>query len=111
MALVRNLTIDQGSTFNGIVKIYIANKEAYDLTDHTAVSQIRKTPASTSVTAQFTCAINNATEGEVLISLTDEQTAVIKAGRYVYDLIVENSLGEKYRAIEGTVTVTPSITR
>lgn len=111
MAIIRNLDIDQGSTFE--VAIELANNlgAAFDLTAHTVTAQMRKSYASASITASFTTIIPEPTTGVVYISLTDEQTTPIKKGRYVYDLVVEGADGKKYRAIEGIVTVNPGVTK
>jgi hypothetical protein len=47
----------------------------------------------------------------VVISLTDEQTATLKPGRWLYDVVIESDSGSRFRAIEGVITVNPSITR
>jgi hypothetical protein len=44
--------------------------------------------------------------------MTPANTANLKAGRYVYDLLItNNSDGIKTRVVEGIVVVTPSATR
>jgi hypothetical protein len=44
--------------------------------------------------------------------MTSANTANLKAGRYVYDLLItNNSGGIKTRVVEGIVVVTPSATR
>lgn len=110
MAIVQNLIIDQGSTFGAKVTIYTELKAYFNLTGYVATAQIRKAPTSSTVTATFACAIIAPTSGEIILSLTDEQTAAMKPGRYMYDVVIENS-GDKYRAVEGIVTVMPSVTR
>ena len=110
MAIVQNLVIDQGSTFGAKVTIFTEQKLYFNLTGYTASAQIRKAPTSSTVAATFACAITSPTNGEIILSLTDEQTATLKPGRYMYDVVIENS-GDKYRAVEGIVTVMASITR
>jgi|TARA_R110000851_G_scaffold230898_1_gene383672 hypothetical protein len=110
MAIIKNLTLDQGSTFSVRISITGANNEAYDLTNYTATAQMKKNAASVS-SINFTTSFGVLTAGEVFMSLTDEESTVIKAGRYLYDLVVEDTItGEKYRAVEGIVTVTAGIT-
>jgi len=111
MAIVKNLTIDQNSTFATEVTLYTKQKLYFDLTNFTVTAQIRKAPTSLNTTATFTISKPQAVEGKIILQLTDEQTAAIRPGRYIYDVVVENNLGQKYRALEGTVTVTPSVTR
>jgi hypothetical protein len=111
MAIVQNFVIDQGSTFVARVNVYTSEKLNFDLTDYTAQSQIRKTPTST-VIAEFECTIPSPkTNGQIILNLTDEQTLTIASGRYMYDVVITSVAGEKYRAVEGIITVKPLITR
>lgn len=111
MAIVQNLTIDQGSTFGAEVTIFTEQKLYFNLTNYTASAQIRKSPNALNPAGTFTCTIPSPATGKILLSLTDEQTGAIKPGRYMYDVIIEDNTGQKFRAIEGIVTVMPSITR
>lgn len=111
MAIVKNLTIDQNSTFATEVTLYTKQKLYFDLTNYTVSAQIRKAPTSLNATASFTVSKPQAVEGKIILQLTDEQTAAIKPGRYIYDVVVENPQGQKWRALEGQVTITPSVTR
>lgn len=109
MAIVQHLTIDQNSTFDAEVTILTEDKFYFDLTNYTAYASMRKSPTST-YSVDFTCDIPTPTYGNVVLSLSDEETKVIPPGRYMYDVIIENSEGEKYRAIEGIITVNAGIT-
>ena len=112
MAIVQNFVIDQGSTFVARVNVYTSEKLNFNLTDYTAQSQMRKMPASTTVIAEFACTIPAPkTDGRIILTLTDEQTLIIKPGRYMYDVVISSISGEKYRAVEGIITVKPLITR
>ena len=64
-----------------------------------------------STSTAFTASISNASAGEITISLTDSQTTSLEAGRYVYDVLITASGGDKTRVVEGQVTVNPSVTR
>lgn len=59
-----------------------------DLTSATITSQIRRTADSATVTETFTVTKTNAAAGEITLSLSDTETALIKPGAYVYDLQV-----------------------
>lgn len=111
MAIVQNLLIDQGSTFVARVNVYTSEKVKFNLTDYTAQSQMRKVPTST-VIAEFACSIPSPkSDGQIILTLTDEQTLTIAPGRYMYDVVISSVAGEKYRAVEGIITVKPLITR
>lgn len=110
MAAVQDIVIEQGSTFNAATTVAGNDGVPFDLTGFTSTAAIKKSYQSKVVSAVFTTAINNPTVGEVILSLTDEQTELLKAGRYRYDVFVEDALGNRYRAIEGSVLVTPAVT-
>ena len=55
-----------------------------------------------------------ATSGIVNLTLTNTQTQALKAGRHVYDVEISfvdsNAQTVIERVLEGTITVTPSVT-
>lgn len=111
MATVSNLAIDQGTTYTVTVGVTDDTGSARDLTGYTGRAQMRRSYYTTSNTA-FTVSIDNPDEGEIILSLTDNQTSGLKAGRYVYDLELENdSTGDVERILEGIVTVYPEATK
>jgi hypothetical protein len=65
--------------------------------------------ATTSIT--FTVNISDAANGTITMGLTAANTANIKAGRYVYDVEIEDGQGSVTRIFEGIVTVSPNVTR
>lgn len=109
MATKANLVIDQGSTFSADLNLTDENGEPLDLGGYTANSQIRKWYTSANPAAVFTTDIhtNNAV---ITLSLTADQTSNLVAGRYVYDVEL-NDGAEVSRIVEGIVTVTPQVTR
>lgn len=108
MATKANLVIDQGSTYSVILNITNTEDEVINLAGFTASAQIRKHYTSLTYTA-FTTSLDVA-EGNIILSLTAEQTANLAAGRYVYDVeLISNNVIS--RIIEGIVTVTPNVTR
>lgn len=110
MAVVANITLDQGSNFDSTIDVEDVNGNAADLTSYTARGQIRKTYTSTSAVS-FTASVTNASAGTIGISLTGTQTGNMKAGRYVYDVEVVSSGGNVTRVVEGQVEVMPRVTR
>ncbi len=110
MASISNIFIDQGATFTTTVTVTDANGDAVNLSGYSVAAQIRKTYASSAISATFTTSIAAAT-GQVTLSLTDTETANLEAGRYVYDLNINSSGGQKTRVVEGQATVTPGVTR
>jgi len=107
MAVKTNLVIDQGADFNSSFTFTDESDEPIDFTAFTANSQIRKTYTS-STAYNFQISLTN--NGIITLSMNSATTSNLSAGRYVYDLEVESS-GVRSRLVEGTVIVTPQVTR
>lgn len=109
-----DFTMPQGSVFRRVLTIKVSGT-ALDLTDFTARMQIRSSHAATSTVADLTTAngkiVLGGTAGTVTLLLSATVTAAITAGTYVYDLELVDTDGEPLRWVEGTVTVTPEVTR
>ena len=110
MAIISNLTIDQGSTFSASIDITDTEDNVLVLTGYTVAGQIRKTYDS-STAVSFTASVSKASTGEVTISLTPVQTNALVAGRYVYDVEITSAGGTVTRVIEGQLEVTPGVTQ
>lgn len=107
---VVNLIIDQGTDFLQTFDLTASNGQALTLTGYTASAQMRKHSGSKNkydFTVEFTDRVN----GQIKISLTDTITRRIKAGRYVYDIILTDSNGSKSKVLEGQALVRESATR
>jgi len=109
MAVYANLTVDQGSDFS--VEIGVVNDAgAIDISNYTYRGQIRKTYSS-STAVDFYTSTDNPAAGQLDVSLSSVQTAAMKAGRYVYDVEIVDSIGNVTRVVEGQLEVTPRVTR
>jgi len=108
MSTIANLFIDQGSGFT--TTIDLSDSTNLTLTNYTAAGNIAKSYDGTTK-ATFTTAINS-TSKIVTISLTAPQTASLKPGRYVYDIIIVSSDSPPAitRILEGQLDVTPAVT-
>ena len=110
MAAVSNLYIDQGADFSTTVSLTDSNGQVLSLTGYTALGQIRKTYGSSTVAGTFDTALTAAT-GQITLTLADTVTGGMSSGRYVYDIIITDSSGDKTRILEGQATITPSVSR
>tara|TARA_R110000796_G_scaffold31104_4_gene82731 strand:- start:1296 stop:1637 length:342 start_codon:yes stop_codon:yes gene_type:complete len=110
MAIYSNLLVDQGSTFRANVDVTDSDGNELNLTNYTVAAQLRKNYSSTTA-VEFTATISNATSGVLEIFLSDTQTDLLKAGRYVYDVEITSPGGEVTRVLEGQIEVSPGVTR
>jgi hypothetical protein len=111
MARQQNLVIDQGSTFSVTIDISNIVDNSLDLSTYTAKAQMRKSYGSSSYTEFFVAMNDDNAEKQITLSLTSQQTTLLRQGRYVYDVEIENDDGIVKRIIEGIITVTPEVTR
>jgi len=109
MAVYANLTVDQGATFSANIDVTDNDGDALDLNGYTVSGQIRKTYSSLNA-IDFTASVVNPSAGTIQIGLSSVQTGAMKAGRYVYDVEVNNG-GTITRVLEGQVEVTPGVTQ
>ena len=105
-----NLVINQGTDFNQTFDLTAANEQPLLLTNYTASAQMRKHAGSKN-RYDFTVGCTDRANGKIKISLTDTITRRIKAGRYVYDIILTDSNGSKTKVLEGQALVRESATR
>lgn len=117
MAQYEEIVIDQGADW--AMELHLANQNGStkDLTGYDVAGKLKRTYASDSDSTYAFGAIvaAPATNGIVTLSLTNTQTDALKAGKYVYDVELQftDSGGDIIieRLLEGTATVTPSVTR
>ena len=110
MAVLSNLSIDQGSDFSAEVQVEDSSGDVANLTGYTGAGQIRKTYTSSTAVA-FGVTVTNAAAGLLTLTLANSVTNAMKAGRFVYDVeITKTSNGEKTRVVEGQVTINPGVT-
>ena len=116
MAQYEELQIDKGSDITIKLELEDLNGNAKNLTNHTVAGKIKKTyNSSDSDATTFTTEIQApATGGVINLSLSNTQTQALKAGRHVYDVEISftdsNAQTVVERVLEGTLTVTPSVT-
>jgi hypothetical protein len=109
MATKSNIVIEQGTDFNLQVSVTQSNGAAFDLTNFTAASKIKK-HWSSSTSHTLTATVTDTTGGEVTISSNNTSSEAIKPGRYNYDIEVTSNTGTVTRVVQGIATVTPGIT-
>lgn len=112
MAAYVELIIDQGTTFyNQITITDDITNNVVNIAPLNFVSQMRPSYYS-DVAAEITCTIADASRGIVEMSMSAEETAAIKPGRYVFDIkSIDPAANIVSRIVEGTILITPQVTR
>ena len=107
---VSNLVINAGSDFSQTFSLVeFDDSGPLNLNGFTVAAQFRKHAGSSSK-HDFTTNILNATDGELLISLSASASNVPKPGRYVYDILVTDTANTVTRVVEGSVMVRAGVT-
>lgn len=107
---VNNLVVNTGSTFQQTFNLESTdNNAALNLSGYTVNSQMRKW-AGASAATDFVASIPTPLDGKILLELTSTTTASLKAGRYVYDILITKG-GVTERVVEGNVLVREGVTR
>jgi hypothetical protein len=108
---VSNLTINGGTDFSQIFTLESGSTNSVlNLVGYQISSQMRKHPGATGVTT-FTSSIYNASNGQIKIGLSTSQTASLKPGRYVYDIVITDTSNVTSRVVEGMALVSQGVTR
>lgn len=112
MAAKANIIVDQGTDFDVTLTVTDDFGDVQDLTGYTAAGQVRKHYSSDTVVATFDFTFGSPrTSGLLTLQLPRSVTTAMEAGRYVYDVEITSQFDVRSRLIEGTLTVTPEVTR
>jgi hypothetical protein len=104
------IQIEAGATFSTEVTVNDANGFSKDLSDYEVRSQLRKSYYSTTA-INFEINVTDPLNGIIEMNISAANTSNIRAGRYVYDVEIEDSEGIVTRIFEGIATVLPNVTR
>jgi hypothetical protein len=114
---VWSITIEQGSVFNLHLKYKDNLGVVIDLTGYTARMQVRKSVKSNDILLALTTENGGITiggsAGTINIKAIAEHTALltIKSGVYDLELIPPSGEDDVFRLLQGSVTVSPEVTR
>lgn len=110
MTTLADFDIDKGSTFRRNLTIVDNNKTPLNLTQYTIKGQLRKNYTSLEF-VDFEIIILNATTGKILLTLADDVTDLLIFPKYVYDVEIISPVGITTRILEGSLTISPNVTR
>lgn len=103
--------MEQGADFAAEIELQSYIGVNFNLSNSLITAEMRKSWMST-VSYAFDCSVVNASTGTFTMSMGWESTSEIESGRYLYDIIATDLVtNTKIRVLEGTVHVTPGITR
>ena len=109
---VSNLTVNSGTTFSQVFNLESTSSNApTDLTGYSIEAQMRKHAGAKEPAAKFTSTIVSPAAGRIRVGLSTSDTAGLKPGRFVYDVLITDSVGEVTRVVEGSVLVREGVTR
>ena len=113
MAEYVELYIDQGSDFSTTVALNDDNTNLpQNVTGYIVTSSLRRSLLSPNTSANIVCSLYDAPNGEFLLTMSAGATANLRAGSYLFDVKVYDTLSAtSSRLIEGVMFVTPSVTR
>ena len=109
---IYSFTIDQGATFYLNLVYQDSNGVPVNLTGNTARMQLRRTFSSSAdltLTSADGDIVITGNTGNILITISDEDTGSLEAGFYLYDLELDNG-GIITRLIQGQITLAQQVT-
>ena len=109
MAANYAITIHKHADFSRTFQVKVDNV-VQDLTSYSFAGTLRPNQQSTS-TVDFTAVVTDAANGTFKVSLTDVETAEMKAGDWVYDVVMTDDGGDKTRLVQGIADVLEGATR
>ena len=86
------------------------SNSAKDLTGFTGTARFKRQIQDLSDPTAFNISFPNRALGKVRISLSDDQSALIKPGKYFYEILLKDSNDKVERVVEGTVIVKQPVT-
>jgi hypothetical protein len=102
MTVVQNLNVNQGDSFSQTLTVAGITTL---LTGYTVTARIRKWYGSTSLINMSSVIASNTT---ITVSLTAAETALLPAGRLIYEVQVA-SAGQETRTHEGQLIINPGL--
>ena len=112
MAAYVELYLDQGTTFYNVINLTDdVTNTPINVSNYLITSQLRRSYYSANASANLTCVITDASNGEITLSMTPANTANLKPGRYLFDVKTTDRDNVVSRVLEGIITVTPSVSK
>ncbi len=113
MAAQKNFKVDQNATFSFEVQYLDENDVPIQLQTYTAKLQVRDTQGGNKLAFTLTNQDGlfiNETEGKITVSISPERTNKMFYPKSAYDLVIIDSSLNKYRLLEGYMTLNRAVT-
>lgn len=104
-----NITVDIGTDFSKIYTVKNSDGSAFNLTNYTATSKLKKYPDSDTVSASFASSITSPSSGQITVSIANTVTENLDPGRYYYDIIVTSGIGTVSKVYTGMALLNSSV--
>lgn len=115
MADIAHLSIDKYATFNAQFVFSDTNNVPIDVTGYSAAMQIRDAPNGGNILASFSSPSSGitigTTDGTVTLTISNTATGGWTFTNAVYDILITDGSGNKFRLVEGAVFVNPGVTQ
>lgn len=106
---ITNLYIDQGIDYEFPLELWSDDNVPLPLINYQVFGQIRKF-YGVSQYYTFNCEIVDAGAGVIHIHLPASTSSTMKAGRYVYDVVLIDPIGTRTKILEGSIELIPQVT-
>lgn len=107
---VVNLVVEEGTDFQRTYSLKRSDGQPLDLSIYSFDAKMRKWTNSAGSISFGTTYNADPTKGQLTISLDNAQTGIITAGRYNYDIVIENiNNNKKTKVITGQVKVNSTV--
>ena len=104
-----NVTVQRRADYSVLLQFKDSTGTVIDLTGYTIAAQVWD-KARTTKCADFGVTYTDRVNGQVTISLTDEQTAAFTASELYYDVLVTDTAGIKSYYLEGILFISEGYT-
>lgn len=108
MVLTKNLYVNQGASFVETIDASDSQGQVLNLNNYTITSQIKKSYTSANSIYFDVSVLNNT---QIQLYLDSYTTANLTSVKYVYDVILSDDNGNVERIQEGTIIVSPGVSR
>lgn len=111
---IYDTVLEQGATFTRQLTWKDSAGGPVNLTGYTAKMQLRPSASSSVVLLELTETSGitlGGAAGTIIIKITDEQTDTLAPGKVKYDLKLTSPAGDDTRLLEGSLKITPAVTR